>query len=154
MKKAILIASVLAVGLWAMSMKSGYCKLEQEATHQAAVPIVEALAAYAKEHGIPNLDSFEQIEGIPYELKPCSERHDLMECEVLKRGYYFQTEDGFFSIAMGGNPTQKDPIGFMLSITHNYTNCGYGIYKKGKIKSTYLQPTCSLIGNCAGWFRQ
>ena len=102
MKKIILIVSILAVGVWAMSFKSGYCELEGEKTHKAAIPVVEALAAYAEKNGIPNLDNFDQIEGIPYELKPCSERPDLMECEVLKWGYYFKTEEGYFSIAMGG----------------------------------------------------
>ena len=149
MKKAILIASVLAVGLWAMSMKSGYCKLEQEATHKAAVPVVEALAAYAKEHGIPNLDSFEQIEGIPYKLKPCSERPDLMECEVLKDGYYFQTNDGFFTLRLSGKPQ-----GFALQIAHNCTDCSYTIFRYQKLTKKYLQPTCVLNGKCAGWFRQ
>ena len=150
MKKAILIASVLAVGLWAMSMKSGYCKLEQEATHKAAVPVVEALAAYAKEHGIPNLDSFEQIEGIPYELKPCSERPDLMECEVLKDGYYFQRGEDFYSIRLW----RGYPSGFGLAVIHNYTNCEYSLLKNNKIEDQYLRPACSLIGECTGWFRQ
>lgn len=153
MKKIILTVSVLVVGVWAMSF-GGHCELESEKTHEVAIPVVEALAAYAEKNGIPNLDGFDQIEGIPYELKPCSEKPDLMECKVLKRGYYFQVEEEYYSIRMGGIPTKEDPIGFGVDIAHNYTDCSYTIYRKKKLSSTYLQPACSLIGTCAGWFRQ
>ena len=154
MKKLIFLTALLAVNLWAMSMKSGYCELEGEETHKAAIPVVEALAAYAEKNGIPNLDNFEQIEGIPYELKPCSKRPDLMECEVLKRGYFFQTEEGYFSIAMGGNPTREKPRGFSLSIVHNYTKCNTNVYYDGQIEKNYSILACSLIGRCRGWFKQ
>lgn len=154
MKKIFIIAAVLITGVWAMSFKSGYCELEGEKTHQAALPIVEALAVYTQKNGIPNLDNFDQIEGIPYELKPCSERPDLMECEVLKDGYYFQIEDNHYSIAMTKNLNPSRPKALILNIAHNYTICIYTIYVKDKLLSNYLQPACSLNGKCAGWFRQ
>ena len=153
MKKIIIISVILVAGVWAMSMR-GHCELESEQTHKVAKPIVEALAAYAKENGIPNLDNFDQIKEIPYELKPCSERPDLMECQVLKEGYYFQIGKDYYSIAMGGSPTRENPKGFLFTIAHNYTVCGSSIYNNGKIDNTYLEFTCSLNGKCAAWFRQ
>jgi len=150
MKNILIIAAVLITGVWAMSFKSGYCELEGEKTHKAALPVVEALAAYAGKNGIPNLDSFEQIEGIPYELRPCSERPDLMECEVLKDGYYFQISEEYYSIRMW----KGYPSGFGLTMIHNYTDCEYSLMHNHKINPAYLQPACSLIGKCAGWFRQ
>ena len=148
-KKIFITVTVLAVSVWAMSF-GGYCELEGEKTHKAAVPVVEALAAYAEKNGIPNLDNFDQIEEIPYELKPCSERPDLIECEVLKDGYYFQADDDFYSVRMW----KGYPSGFGLAVIHNYTDCEYSLFNDGKIENAYLQPACSLIGKCAGWFRQ
>ena len=153
MKKIIFTVSILVVGVWAMSF-GGYCELEGEKTHKAAIPVVEALAAYAEKNGIPNLDNFDQVEGIPYELKPCSERPDLMECEVLKDGYYFQIGEDYYTVRMSGIPSREKPIGFGMDISYNYTNCSYTIYKKKALTASYMQPACSLIGRCAGWFRQ
>jgi len=73
-----------------------------------------------------------------------------MECEVLKDGYYFQIEDDYYSIRMW----KVYPSGFGLKIAHNYTVCGYTIFRKGKITDTYNEPACSLNGKCTGWFRQ
>lgn len=148
MKKIIFTVSILVVGVWAMSF-GGYCELEGEKTHKAAVSVVEALAVYAEKNGIPNLDNFDQIEGIPYELKPCSGRLDFMECEVLKEGYYFKIGDDLYSMKFS-----KKPGGFGLKIAHKYTVCGYTIFRKGKITDTYNEPACSLNGKCTGWFRQ
>lgn len=153
MKKIVIIAVVLVVGVWAMSMR-GHCELESEKTHEVAKPIVKALATYAKEHGIPNLESFEQIEGIPYSLKPCSERPDLEECKGVYQGYYFQLQDNYYCIAMAGSPTKEKPKGFFLSITHNYTVCTVLIYKNGQVLDTKNNFSCSLDGRCSGWFRQ
>jgi len=153
-KKMLVILTVLAAGVWAMSFKSGYCELEGEKTHKAALPVLEALAAYAEKNGIPNLDSFEQIEGIPYELKPCSERPELMECEVLDDGYYFQIGEDYYAVGMAGSPTNNKPKGFFLSVAHNYTICDTLIFYDGHLVDTYSKLTCSLNGKCAGWFRQ
>lgn len=144
-----LTLTLASLSVWAMSF-GGHCELEGEKTHKAAIPVVEALAAYAEKNGIPNLDSFDQIEGMPYELKPCSERPDLMECEVLKNGYYFQVSDEYYSIRMW----EGYPSGLGLAVIHNYTDCEYSLVNDGKIDHTYSQPACSLIGRCAGWFRQ
>jgi len=153
MKKIILIAVVLVAGVVAMSMR-GHCELEGEKTHEVAKPIVEALAAYAKEHGIPNLASFEQIKGIPYTLRPCSERPDLEECKGVYQGYYFKIEDDYYSVSMWSGESNLKLISFGLEIFHNYTMCSYGIYRKEKLETTYLQPACSLNGKCSAWFRQ
>ena len=153
MNKIILTVSVLVVGVWAMSF-GGHCELEGEKTHKAAVPVVEALASYAKKNGIPNLDNFDQIKRIPYELKPCSERPELMECEVLKEGYFFQIDEEYYSITMTKNLNPSRPPVLILNISHRYTLFMYTIYVKDKVIKNYIQPACSLIGKCAGWFRQ
>jgi hypothetical protein len=153
MKKIIIISVILVAGVWAMSMR-GHCELESEQTHKVAKPIVEALAAYAKENGIPNLDNFDQIKEIPYELKPCSERPDLMECQVLKEGYYFQIGKDYYSIRMWGGERNMKLVSFGLDISHNFTICSYGIYDKEEGLDKYLQPNCYLNGKCAAWFRQ
>jgi hypothetical protein len=149
MKKIIIISVILVAGVWAMSMR-GHCELESEQTHKVAKPIVEALAAYAKENGIPNLDNFDQIKGIPYKLQPCSQRPDLEECKNVYNGYYFKLNEELYIIRMW----EVYPSGFGLEIMFNYTNCGYTIYKNNKIKTTYLQPACSLNNKCSAWFRQ
>jgi len=153
MRKIFITAVILTAGLWAMSFK-GYCELEGEKTHKAALPVVEALAAYAERNGIPNFDSFEQIKGIPYELKPCSERPDLMECEGMEDGYFFQLDNEYYSIALWGGERNSKLVTFGLFIAHNYSTCSYEIYDMEKVKTDYMQKSCSLSGKCAGWFRQ
>jgi len=148
MKKVVLIAIVLLAGIWVMSMR-GHCELESEKTHKAALPIVEALAKYAEKNGEPHADDFKQIKQMPYEVKPCSERPDLMVCQVLKDGYFFHIDRDYYSIRLW----RAYPSGFGLESTHRYTVCIYFIYD-GILTKNYAKPACSLNNKCAGWFRQ
>ena len=128
------------------------CNLETELTHQAAVPLVESLTQYAQKNGIPQ--TFEQTGELPYPLKPCTQKPDLIECEVFKEGYYFQLDGQYFSVRLLKYPTVEEPKGFGLYVVHNYTSCSYEIYNDAKVLPTPLKPSCSLIGRCRDWGRQ
>ncbi len=128
------------------------CKLEKDKTHKVAVPIVESLAKYAKEQGIPK--SFKDIKDFPYKLEACSKHSNILECKVLKNGYFFIKDSEYYSIDFAWIGLESDPKGFGLAIVHNTTDCAYEIYLNKKLERNYLKPTCSLIGSCKGWGKQ
>ncbi len=128
------------------------CKLEGDKTHKVAIPIVEALANYAKQNGIPK--SFKDIKNFPYKIEPCSKKPNILVCEVLKEGYYFKYNDEYYAIDFAWFALKTAPNGFGLKINYNTTLCGYEIYHSGKLKSNYLKPFCSMIGGCEAWGRQ
>jgi len=128
------------------------CKLEKEKTHQAAIPIVEALAKYAKINGIPK--SFYDIKNFPYKLESCSKKPNILECKVLKDGYYFIKDNQFYSVKFSWTPNKEQLLGFGIFVAHNTTACYYDIYLDKKLNNNYLKPACSMIGSCKGWGKQ
>jgi len=128
------------------------CKLESDKTHQAAIPIVEALAKYAKTNGIPK--SFDDIKNFPYKLEPCSKKPDILVCKVLKDGYYFNKDNQFYSVKIRWIPNKEQLSGFGIFVIHNTTACYYDIYFDKKLNNNYFKPACSLIGSCKGWGKQ
>ena len=128
------------------------CKLEKDITHNTALPIVKSLARYAKVNGIPK--SFKEVKDFPYKLEPCSKKPNILECKVLKDGYFFIKNGQYYSIKLWFYPFENSPKGFGLIIIHNTTNCGYDIFRNKRVRNNYLQPACSMIGKCRGWGRQ
>jgi len=126
-----------------------HCGEDGPEIHEATKPIVEAIAAYAKEHGEPQ--SILDVKGIPYKLTPCSEQTELHECEILQNGYYFKFNNDYFVVRLdiwGGTQTTY----FELLAKHRYTQCSYLIYKNGKLQDSYLTPRCGVLPSCGeGW---
>jgi len=157
MKKILIILTVLAAGVWAISF-GGHCKFEGEKTHEVAKPIVEALAVYAKEHGRPQ--SIADVKGIPYPLKPCTDKADVKECDVYadyKDAHYFQIQDEHYAVIVYGwsGPVSKNDFGF--KIVHNDTRCRYSILKNEKVvdnTSVSYDRRCGLLGSCKAWGKQ
>lgn len=114
-------------------------------------PIVEALAAYTKEHGEPK--SIMDVDGIPYQLTSCDKNLKLHECVSLKGGYYFKIENEYFAIRVdqwGG--VLNSTTGTLLITTHQYTVCDYKVYENGKLTSEYATPHCGVLPSCGeGW---
>lgn len=130
---------------------SKHCGEDGPKIHKATKPIVEAIAAYAKEHGEPK--SILDVKGIPYTLMPCSERPQLHECITLKGGYYFKIGDDSFAIRLDkwGGVLNKTS-GFWLISTHQYTDCDYTIFENGQVTNNYLEPRCGVLSSCGeGW---
>jgi len=124
------------------------CKLEENLTHNVAIPIVESLAKYAKQNGIPK--SFKDIKNFPYKLESCSKKSNIRECKILNDGYFFKKDGKYYSLKLWIYSIN----GFGIKIIHNTTNCGYDIYSNGKVNKNYYNPTCSLTGDCQQWGRQ
>jgi len=127
------------------------CKLEKDKTYKVAVPIVESLAKYAKVNGIPK--SFKDIKKFPYKLESCSKKPNL-ECKVLKDGFYFIKDNEYFSLKLDYYPNKEVSSGFGLVFVYNTTSCIYNIYSNSKVEKNYSKPACSMIGSCAGLWRQ
>jgi len=128
-----------------------HCGEDGPKIHEATKPIVEAIAAYAKEYGEPK--SILDVKGIPYKLTPCSERPDLHECITFKVGYFFKMGDSYFSIRLGSwEGSLNSTAGFNLYATHSYTRCSYRIFEDGKLNDNYLVPKCGVLPSCGeGW---
>jgi len=133
-----------------------HCGEDGPKIHEATKPIVEAIAAYAQEHGEPQ--SILDVDGISYKLIPCSEHLELYECNTLKHGYFFQFDEEYFSVEIqgwgGGDKLVSSSIGFWLKATHFNTSCTYTIYEDGKLKDNYLSPRCGALPNCGGGWKQ
>lgn len=130
---------------------SKHCGEDGAKIQKVTKPIVEALAAYTKEHGEPK--SIMDVDGIPYQLTSCAQNLKLHECKILKNGYYFKHDDDYFVIRIdswGGQHNQS--TFFELRVKHSYTRCSYMIYEDGKLKDNYLSPRCGVLPSCGeGW---
>lgn len=149
--KIVQIIILLWIGIYLIACSKN-CSLEKEKTHAVAIPLVEELANYAKNNGIPK--SFRDIKKLPYNLEPCSKKPNLSICKDFKSGYFFKKDNEYYSIGFSWIPTKKSPNGFGLNIIHNTTYCNYQIFDDNRLESNYLEPSCSLIGSCKGWGKQ
>jgi len=150
--------TILVILLLAMNGCASKCKFEGKETHEVAKPIVEALAAYAEEHGRPQ--SIADVKGIPYLLKSCTDKKAVKECDVFldyKDAHYFQIGNKDYAITIYGWDETESKNDFGFKVVHNDTRCRYSILKNEKIinnKSASYDRRCGLLGRCKAWGKQ